>query len=1197
MKKTALLISALMLVGIFAQTQLMGQNYINLRAAKSVQNCSNNTDDGFTATFSFNSIEAENVTDENGTFSKLVMEGTMPAGNVGDPSLPSVHKLIAVPFGANNVTVNVKNYTVEEYSLADYGLATIMPQQASVRKDQKPEDIKFAYNASTYAKKGFSDRPIQHFEMQGTMRGIQVGSLTINPVNYDPSTNTIKVYNNIEVEVKYNNYDKAAAQNEFARTASIYFKGIYSTMFNWRDGVYDEHPDLWNAPVKMLVIADRMFESALQEWINWKTMKGFYMDVNYTDEVGTNASAIRSFIQSKYVENAPTFIIIVGDRDQVPASYTGVESHCVSDLKYMSMDNDYYPEMLHSRMCAENVEQLNNILYKTLMYERFEFPDPTYLNNVLLIAGWDGTWNPRIGKPTIQYATNYYYNAEHGFTNVYEFLGQPYNSPYASMNTGVGFANYTAHGSNGSWADPQMTVSDVNALTNEGKPFLAMGNCCEAADWGISSTCFGEAMIRNNTKAAYAYIGSCPSSYWYEDYYFGVGATHVINSMPPMESTTVGSYDAVWDDNAFNTVSAIPFIGNIAVCYGHAGGYQGSVSDQYYWEAYHALGDGSIMPYRVMPAENQVSHMPTLPIGHSTYTVDAAPGSYVGISKDGVLLGAGLIPETGTADIEITPVTSGGDVNIVVTHPNRQPYIATVIAAALDGAYVTYDMYEMNVDQANYGETIDFSIQVKNVGTQSANNLTATITTECEYVEITSGEGAITTINPDQTAVMEGFQFVVAGNVPDQTKAQFFLTVTDGEEVWESKFNIVLHAPTILVSNIEQSDNILTFTITNVGSVPFNGGVLNIYSSSTDITIEQPTTEFDNTVDVDEIITMTIPYIVSEQAEIGSTYEIAYELISGLYIVNDIYVLSYGAITENFESGAFGDNWTTGPTYAWTIVPEGIDGNLCAKSSNSGANTSESSMSLTVDVLAAGNITFMFRVSSEQNFDKLRFYIDNNEVNNWSGEVAWTEFSNPINVGRHTFRWTYSKDYSVNNGQDCAWIDDITFPPTNVISFIAPVTNLQATLTGMTPTLTWEGTEDAQSYIVKCNDETIAEINETAFSQYFPEPGIYKFSVFATKDNLVSTPATILVEIVYDEVAEGQVSSVKVFPNPTNSVINIATNANDYSFQLINSLGQIVESGNATGSQQINVSKFVKGVYMLRITTEGQTQVQKIVVE
>ena len=1187
-----------MLVGIFAQTQLMGQNYIDLGAAKSAQNCSNITNDGFTATFSFNGIKAIEVATERGLFSSLTMDDTYPAGQYGEPTVPVANKLLAIPYSAQEVTVKVKGYTTNVYSLEEYGIHRLFPLQHSLRKDQKPEDLPFEYNEEAYTHRGFDEKPIAEVAIQGTLRGIKVATLTVNPVQYDAANNSIRVYNDIELEVSYGNYDHEASYQEFARTFSPYFATIYRSMFNWRDDVYDQHPDLWQNPVKMLVITNRMFEDCIQDWVNWKITKGIHMDVNFVEDIGTTASAVRQFIQGKYAEDAPTFVMIMGDTGQVPASANSSSTQCVTDFYYMGMDNDDFPEMFHSRFPAENVQQMSAMLEKALEYEQYSMPDPSYLSNVLLIAGEDSGWGVQVGRPTIWYATNYYYNTDHGFNEVNEFSHGTYTNCYNSLNTGVGFVNYTAHGSNTSWAGPQLTVSNVNALTNEHKYFLAMGNCCEAADWGINGACFGEAMVRAEKKAAYAYIGSCPSTYWLNDYYFGVGATSIANgTMPTYEQTTMGCYDAIWTDNAYNTVSAIPFIGNLASNAAQALGYELHIGTTYCWHAYHVLGDGSILPYRIMPTDNEVSHLPTLPIGVNFYNVTAAPGSFVSITKDGVIYGTGIIDETGSMDVTIEPITSGGDVTICVTHPQHSPYITTVPAAAMNGAYIAYDAYEMSAEQANYGETIDMSIQVKNVGTQAASNLTATLTTENEYVEILAGEGAVTSITPDQTAVMEGFQFAVANNVPDKTKAQFFLTITDGEETWESKFNIELHAPVLSVASVEQSDSEFTLTIANTGSAPFYGGTLNIYSSSNDVVFEQPTITVEDAVEGNNTLVLTSPYTVSENAEAGSTYEVAYEFSTGLFLVSDVYILTYGAIIEDFENGEFGENWTNGQPYGWTIVNEGPDGSLCAKSSNNGINSSEANLTLTVNVLAAGNLTFMYRVSSENNYDKLRFSYDNSEVQNWSGDQQWALYELPVSVGQHTFKWTYSKDYSVNSGSDCAWIDDIKFPPTSVVTFIDPVTNLELTLTGMTATLTWDEASEADSYIIKCNDVTIAEVTETTFSQYFPEAGTYKLSVFAAKDNSLSMPASVIADIIYNDVNESQASQVKVFPNPASSMITIATDAEEYTYQLINSIGQVVESGIVSGSKQINVNNFIKGVYMLRVTTDGQTQVQKVVIE
>ena len=252
MKKSSLLTVAFLMIGMLFGAQAMAQGRIDFGRAISSQECANVTNEGFTASFSFSGLTATEMTTEKGVFSNITMDGTYPAANVGEPSLPVVNQLIAVPFGAKIASLEVKSYSTTTYRLADYGIKAVMPQQPSIRKDQKPEDVKFVYSEKAYAAKSFSQRPIATIEMRGTMRGIQVGALTISPIDYNPAENTIRVYNDIEVEVRYDNYDKSAAYNEFARTFSPYFAGIYKTMFNWRDDVYDQHPDLWQAPVKVL---------------------------------------------------------------------------------------------------------------------------------------------------------------------------------------------------------------------------------------------------------------------------------------------------------------------------------------------------------------------------------------------------------------------------------------------------------------------------------------------------------------------------------------------------------------------------------------------------------------------------------------------------------------------------------------------------------------------------------------------------------------------------------------------------------------------------------------------------------------------------------------------------------------------------------------------------------------------------------
>ena len=688
-------ISLLIVLALSTLIALAQNGRIDLRSISSAE-ITHSDFSTLRATFSYGSVESIEVPTERGTFSEIAIEGTYASGEIGSPELPASHQLLAVPFGATP-SVNVISFTTTDYRLSDYGIKTLLPHQPSVRKDQNLDEVEFVYNAAAYQTRSLATMPEATIEVQGTMRGIRIGSLVINPVSYNPASNTLRVFNNIEVEINFNGADRVETERMLLNTYSPYFDIVYKQMFNYRQimDVYSDHPDLMAYPVHMIVVTPENYISALQPWINWKIQKGFDVNVVTTAQAGSTYNAIQSYVQNLYNTGVsqgatPTFLVLVGDTGQIPGRTSGNATQKVTDLYYGSVDNDYFPDMFYSRMSAENTNQVTAIVNKILQYEQYTMPDPSYLSNVTLIAGWDSYWNARIGRPTINYATTYYYNTAHGFNQVNAYLQQgQYTGCYNTLNTGVGFVNYTAHGEETSWSDPYFSVSNVNALTNANKYFLAMGNCCLTGNFGHYQPCFGEAMIRGENKAAYSYIGSCPVTYWYEDYYFGVGATNVFSQTPTLTNTATGVYDGIWMDDTYNTVSSMVFLGNLAVCYASTGGYQTSSNPTYYWQAYHVLGDGSVMPYRVNPTPNTVSHASSIPSGSSNFAVNAQAGSYVGISQNNVLKGAALVPASGSVNVPVSGITSGQPVKIVVTKPQRQPYIQDITVGGGGGTTYT----------------------------------------------------------------------------------------------------------------------------------------------------------------------------------------------------------------------------------------------------------------------------------------------------------------------------------------------------------------------------------------------------------------------------------------------------------------------------------------------------------------------------
>ena len=1164
MKKFCIISAMFLLMGMLFGTQVMAQ-HIELGVAKSAQNCAKVTDDGFTATFSFSSIDATEVNTEKGVFSNIAMEGTYPSGNIGEPALPAANKLLAVPFGAQNLTVKVKNYTTSTYRLADYGINTIYPQQELLYKNQKPEDVPFAYSEKAYATKGFVNRPIAEVQIQGTMRGIQIGALTINPVQYDAATNSIQVYNNIEVEVSYGQYDKSASYNEFARTFSPYFAGIYSQMFNWRDDVYDQHPDLWQAPVKMLIVANRMFEDCIQDWLNWKTIKGIYVDVNYTDEIGTTAAAIKSFIQGKYAEDAPTFLMIMGDKEQVAASATGSQTSCVTDLYYSSADGDEFPDMFHSRLSATNAAQMTAMLNKALEYEQYTMPDPSYLNNVLLIAGEDNGWGVTVGRPTIWYATNYYYNTEHGYNQVNEFSHGTYTNCYSYLSSGVGFANYTAHGSQTSWAGPEFNVNNVNQLTNQHKYFLAIGNCCQSGDWGYA-TCFGEAMVRAENKGAYAYIGSCPNTTWLNDYYFGVGATsRADGTMPSYEETTMGLYDAIWTDGAYNTVNSYLFIGLLAGNAAQALGYTMHSATLYYWQAYHVLGDGSVMPYRVQPTENTVSHMAIFPIGMNTFEVSADPGSYVAISKDGVLHGVGLVGESGSINVEVEPITSAGDVTICVTAPQRIPYVQTIPAAALEGPYISVDSY--TPANAHVGEEANLSITFKNVGTAATTGVTnVTLTCESSDLTLIENTGSFEALAPEATTTVDGFSFSIAPGVADGTRFTINVTAACGSDTWEGKAYITAGEAILeFVDMVIPGGFVPGETVTvmanfkNVGHYRATHAIAEISSTSPYVSFVDDTFEA-GTIDPDGEVTCVFNIMVSANCPETETlpFDVTLNADGGLNAQGSGTLKNSCNIVFNL-SDSYGDGWN-------------------GASLNVSFSDGTPSQTLTIGN-GQSSATYTFEVGQGVHVSL------NWTSGSWDSECSFTV---SYEDGDQIYNCT-----SVHSG--LLYEFDCNCGSSAII--ITPVTNLTGEANGSEITLWWSATpmKDEIMYHVYRNGVEIGQTTETTYTDEVYEEMVYTYCVVAELNGNTSAPACIQIEFL-DVLEESEVE-FSVYPNPVNGTLYVAGGNAEYSYQMFNGMGQKVAEGKASGNTQINVSDMSKGVYFLRLTSGTQMRMEKVVVE
>ena len=195
-------------------------------------------------------------------------------------------------------------------------------------------------------------------------------------------------------------------------------------------------------------------------------------------------------------------------------------------------------------------------------------------------------------------------------------------------------------------------------------------------------------------------------------------------------------------------------------------------------------------------------------------------------------------------------------------------------------------------------------------------------------------------------------------------------------------------------------------------------------------------------------------------------------------------------IGDDFETGNFNRFPWEMSGADWEIdSSEMYEGEYSARSGGISHN-GETVLELTLDVLAAGEIKFWYKVSSESGYDYFRFLVDGNEVGAWSGDVAWTELVHTVEPGLRTFSFVYDKDGSVNGGSDAAWIDYMELPAVD----LPGVANISVDTTPVEVAVDLGGSTVVPFQIENIGDATLSfalnlvEVNSTVATVSNPVP-------------------------------------------------------------------------------------------------------------
>ena len=764
--------------------------------------------------------------------------------------------------------------------------------------------------------------------------------------------------------------------------------------------------------------------------------------------------------------------------------------NCITDNQYADVTGDKLPEMIFSRLIAANPTEAAMMADKQIEYE-YTNPnmDANSYNVPVTALGWQterwfqlcsevvGGYFRSEGKNPLRINCIYQgtpgssWSSAQNTAQVVSYFG-PTGTNYipqtpdqlggfnggtpeqivTAINQGTMLVQHRDHGLETGWGEPAFRNSHVAQLNNVGKmPFVFSINCLTGQfDLG-SGPCFAEAFMRHtyNGQNAGAVGLICPTDVSYsfvnDALVWGIYDQFEPEFMPTLPSNT---NNHVYDKRgnwfpAFGLVAGKYFLAETSWPYN-----DGSKIITY--QMFTAHCDAFLRLYSEVPQTMTVQHQSVQLAGLNSIQITAPEGAMIALTTgegENVQIIAVAEATGAIQNIEIAPQTPPTVLHLTVTGQNYLRYEADIDVIPAEGPYIIINSYELinEASQINYGDNTGFNIQLKNVGNSQAPAGSMTITTDSEYVTITNGTANFNAINSDNTIDLnEAFDFTISEAVPNKTTIDFLVTINSGSDTYETHIVMKAFAPefeiqTVGIREIQNGNGNgrldpgetarLRFTVKNKGNADSQVTNATIVINDPFLELLTPATVSVDMIEADGYGHYDFEVLVGN-APAGYAAEYTLNVASGVYTDTKDFMSKIGLNVEDFESGSLDPTkWTNSNSQSpWAIcTEEPYEGNYCVKSGSIGDN-SETMLSLTFEVSTADSIAFYYKVSSESGYDKLYFYIDNQEKNNWSGNVSWTRAQFAVTAGTHTFKWKYKKDTSVASGSDCAWIDFVILP-------------------------------------------------------------------------------------------------------------------------------------------------------------------------
>ncbi|MBD3367827.1 MAG: T9SS type A sorting domain-containing protein [Candidatus Eisenbacteria bacterium] len=761
------------------------------------------------------------------------LEGADLVREPGLPELPVVPVTIALPGACDVLGVSVRSAETTELLRR----ARIRPAQPPAILPIPGRDVALpsfvAPDPSVYGTGSpWPENPVD-FNGTGHFSGRTLVDLAVRPLQYIPSDGKLRLFTRLVLEIEYEGTDTVPDLGPHPATTRTLTKvaangATLPAGASSRPG-RDSH--LTPGDHEYVIVCGSGYVDIFQPLADWKTRKGVpattvewqWIDATYDGADG--AERLRNFIIDARATWGTVWFLLGGEPSLVPVrrayamtSEAGMhadEDALACDLYLSDLDGDWnadgddtfgeiedaidlYPDVYVGRASVKNTAQAEAFVEKTLRWER----DPLSGYQLDMLMAAEVLWSDPFTDSGI--ALNWIDNESippryDPITKLYETLGNESGASVTdALNAGPGHFLHSGH----AWyttmgcGDGAIYRWEIYDLTNADEQPLVYSIGCWPAAFDLTDECIAERFIGSPNGGAVAFIGN--SRYgWASPGNPGYGYS---------ERFMQAFYRAVFVDGLSSAGQALAAAKASMVPLSRA-------ENVYRWHQYEVnlLGDPELPVWTDVPRPLTVSHPDTLPAGQSI--LEVAVRSSQG-PVEGALVCAmngldayerGHTDQSGSVLLPLN-LSTPDSVSITVTAPDHMPYEG-VIPVAVSGAFLRVASHETddsvggNGDGlAGPGETVEVTVSLENVGTETADAADLTVAGDDPWVSVATADADLPPVDPGETS-SPGTPFVltVLPEAPDGHVATFDVTATDSRgSSWVGSFNVTVAAPRLV---------------------------------------------------------------------------------------------------------------------------------------------------------------------------------------------------------------------------------------------------------------------------------------------------------------------------------------------------------------------------------------------------------------